>query len=207
MHIVDGALSAEVVVGGAVLAVAGVGLGLKRLRVENLPAAGVLSAAFFAASLVRVPLGPSSIHLIANGLAGLVLGWAAFPALLAALLLQAVFFGFGGLSVLGVNTLVVALPAIAVYYICRRGIMASSPVTAAIWGGVGGGLAIALTALAVALALALTGEQFLPVARVIFFAHIPVMGIEAALTGAAVYLARQVKPELFKAVTQSSEKS
>ncbi len=204
MHIVDGALSNGVVLGGTALAVVGIGIGLKKLPMEKIPAAGVLSATFFVASLVHVPIGPSSVHLILNGLAGLVLGWAAFPALFVGLLLQAVFFGFGGLTVLGVNTLNIALPAVAVYYLCRNGLAAASPTTAAIWGAVGGGLSIALTTGCVGLALALSGEEFLPAAKLVFFAHIPVMIIEALLTGAAVYLARRVKPELFDVVTASA---
>ncbi|ODR97904.1 cobalamin biosynthesis protein CbiM [Methyloceanibacter methanicus] len=203
MHIVDGALSNEVLIGGAVLAAGGIALGLKSLPAEKMPAAGVLSATFFVASLVHVPIGPSSVHLIMNGLAGLVLGWAAFPALFIALLLQAVFFGFGGITVLGVNTVNIALPAVLVYCICRRGIGSGSPTVAAIWGGIGGGLAIALTAGCVALALALTGDEFLAAAKLTFFAHIPVMIIEALITAAAVYLARKVKPELFESFTQS----
>ncbi|MBZ8135394.1 cobalt transporter CbiM, partial [Afifella sp. IM 167] len=197
MHIVDGALANQVVIGGAALAVAGIGIGLKMLPAEKMPAAGVLSATFFVASLVHVPIGPSSVHLIMNGLAGLVLGWAAFPALFVGLLLQAVFFGFGGLTVLGVNTVNIALPAVIAFYLCRRGIASPSPTQAAIWGAIGGGLAIALTTGFVAVALALSGEEFLPAAKLVFFAHIPVMIIEALVTGAAVSLARKVKPELF----------
>ncbi|NBC95536.1 MAG: cobalamin biosynthesis protein CbiM, partial [Deinococcus-Thermus bacterium] len=90
MHIVDGALAGEVVAGGAVLAVGGLAVGLRSLDLERIPAAGLLAATFFTASLIHVPLGPSSVHLIMNGLAGLVLGWAAFPALFVGLLLQAV---------------------------------------------------------------------------------------------------------------------
>ena len=40
--------------------------------------AGLLGAAFFVASLIHVPIGFSSAHLILNGLLGVVLGWAAF---------------------------------------------------------------------------------------------------------------------------------
>ncbi len=200
MHIVDGALSAPVVVGGAIVAAAGIGLGLKRLSMEKIPAAGVLSATFFVASLIHVPIGPSSVHLIMNGLAGLVLGWAAFPALFVGLLLQAVFFGFGGLLVLGVNTVNIALPAVIVHYACRRGVASGSPNRAALWGAVGGGVAIALTTGLVALSLALTGDEFLPAAQLVFFAHVPVMAVEAVLSGAAVLLARRVKPELFDAL-------
>lgn len=197
MHIVDGALSNPVVIGGTVLALGGLALGLRKLPMEKIPAAGVLSATFFVASLIHVPIGPSSVHLIMNGLAGLVLGWAAFPALFVGLLLQAVFFGFGGLTVLGVNTLNIALPAVIVYYICLPGVRAKSPVVAALWGGLGGGLAIVITTILVAIVLALSGDEFIPAAQLVFFAHIPIMVIEALLSAAAVYLVRQVKPELF----------
>ncbi|TCM86589.1 cobalt transporter CbiM [Rhodovulum steppense] len=197
MHIVDGALANPVVLGGAALAAGGIALGLRYLPLERIPAAGVLSAAFFVASLIHVPIGPSSVHLILNGLAGLVLGWAAFPALFVGLLLQAVFFGFGGLTVLGVNTLAIALPAVIVHYLCRSGMRAGNPVIAALWGGIGGALAIALTTALVGLALTLSGGAFFLAARLVFFAHIPVMVVEALLSAAAVYLAARVKPDLF----------
>lgn len=197
MHIVDGALSSEVVIAGTVLAVGGIALGLKKLPMEKIPAAGVLSASFFVASLIHVPIGPSSVHLILNGLAGLVLGWAAFPALFVGLLLQAVFFGFGGVTVLGVNTLNIALPAVAVYYVCRHGVASGSAVTAAVWGGIGGALSIVLTTVMVGIALAFSGEEFIPAAKLVFITHVPVMAIEGLLTGFAVYLAHKVKPDLF----------
>ena len=114
MHIVDGALSSEVVVGASLLCAGGLVVGLRKLDMELIPAAGVLSATFFVASLIHVPLGVSSVHLIMNGLAGIILGWTAFPALFIALLLQAVFFAFGGITVLGVNTLNIAGPAVIV---------------------------------------------------------------------------------------------
>lgn len=197
MHIVDGALSNLVVTAGAVLAIGGLAQGLRKLPMEKIPVAGVLSATFFVASLIHVPIGPSSVHLIMNGLAGLVLGWAAFPALFVGLLLQAVFFGFGGVTVLGVNTVAIAGPAVIVGVLLAPTIRRSSTRAAAFWGAVGGGMAIALTTAFVAIALALTGEEFLPAAKLVFFAHIPIMVIEALLTGAAIFLAKQVKPELF----------
>ena len=197
MHIVDGALAGEVVIGGAALAAGGIAMGLRSLSVEKIPVAGVLSAAFFVASLVHVPVGPSSVHLILSGLAGLLLGWAAFPALFVGLLLQAVFFGFGGLTVLGVNTVNIALPAVMVYYLCRHGIQAKTPTSAATWGGFGGALAIALTTGFVAISLTLSGDEFIPAAKLVFFAHIPVMAIEGLLSAAAVLLMYRVKPEVF----------
>ncbi len=196
MHIVDGALAGEVVIGGAVLAVGGLAVGLRSLDLDRIPATGLLAATFFVASLIHVPVGPSSVHLIMNGLAGLVLGWAAFPALFVGLLLQAIFFGFGGVTVLGVNTVAIALPAVVVGILCRAPIRRSSPTVAAVWGAVAGGGAIAGTALLVAVALALSGEAFVPAAKLVLVAHIPIMIIEAIVCAAAVMLLRRVKPEL-----------
>lgn len=80
----------------------------------------------------------------------------------------------------------------------RRPLVArGSPMQGAIWGGIGGGVAIAATTLAVAFSLMLSGDEFILAAQLVFFAHIPVMVIEAVLSGAAIFLARRVKPELF----------
>lgn len=195
MHIVDGALAGPVLAVGAALAAAGVAYGLKKMDYDHLPQVGVLSAAFFVASYIHLPVGFSSVHLILNGLIGLALGWAAFPALLVALILQAVFFGFGGFLVLGVNTFNIALPAVLMYYVCRHGIAASSPRIAGIWGAIGGAGAVTLTTLMVAGSLALSGEAFWLAAKATLIAHIPVMVVEGFVTAAAVLLIRQVKPE------------
>lgn len=196
MHIVDGALSLPVLVSGTALAVSGLAIGTRALDLERIPAAGLLSAAFFVASLVHVPIGPSSLHLIMNGLAGLVLGWVAFPALFIGLLLQAILFGFGGLTVLGINTLNIALPAVAVFYLCRGGVAGANATLAAAWGAVAGALSIALTALMVAAELALSGEAFIPAAQLVVLSHIPVMVIEGLLCAAAVTLIRGARPDL-----------
>ena len=196
MHIVDGALALPVLVGGALVSVAGIGLGLRALPLERIPAAGMLSAAFFVASLIHVPAGPTSVHLVLNGLAGLILGWAAFPALFVGLLLQAVFFGFGGITVLGINAANIALPGVLVGLAVRPRLASGSAKKAAIWAGIAGGLAISATTICVGVSLALSGEEFIPAAQIVFVAHIPVMLIEGVLTAAAVWLIVRVKPEL-----------
>ena len=81
MHISEGVLSAPVLAGGWVLAAAGTAIGLKRLDYDRLMTVAILAAAFFVASLVHVPIGPASVHLILNGLLGVILGFAAFPAI------------------------------------------------------------------------------------------------------------------------------
>lgn len=197
MHIVDGALADSVVVGGAVLAVAGIAYGLRRMDLERIPQMGVLSAAFFIASLIHVPVGPTSLHLILNGLIGLALGWAAFPVLFVALILQTVFFGYGGLIVLGVNTLNIALPGVIVWFLIEKRVLINPPKQAAIWGGIAGALSILLTAIMVSMSLALSGEAFVAAAKLVLWSHIPLMVIEALVTAAAVFLLIKVKPDFF----------
>ncbi|KAA5605616.1 cobalt transporter CbiM [Roseospira marina] len=197
MHIVDGALSAPVVITGGVIAAGGIALGLRALTLERIPAAGVLSATFFVAALIHVPIGPSSVHLIMNGLAGLVLGWAAFPALFVGLLLQAVFFGFGGVTVLGVNTVNIALPAVLVGLMFRGMVTAPNVRVAAFGGLLAGASAIIMTALIVALTLWLSGDAFIPAAKLVVLAHLPVAVIEGVICAAAVILIHRVKPDLF----------
>jgi cobalt/nickel transport system permease protein len=113
------------------------------------------------------------------------------------LLLHAVFFGFGGLTVLGINALNIAFPAVLAGLLFRPMIGRGSPISGAIWGGLGGAFAIAATTAMVAVSLAMSGDAFIPAAKLVFLAHIPVMVIEAVLTGFAVLLALKVKPELF----------
>ena len=108
MHISEGVLSPAVLGGGAALTVVGTAIGLKKLDYEAIPRVAILSAAFFVASLIHVPVGPVGLHLVLNGLMGLLLGWLAFPAILIALFLQALLFQYGGLTVLGVNTVIMA---------------------------------------------------------------------------------------------------
>lgn len=195
MHIVEGVLSTPVLVGGAVLATAGVAYGLKRLNYEALPQVGVLAAVFFIASYIHLPVGFSSVHLILNGLVGLLLGWAAFPALLVALLLQAVFFGFGGFLVLGVNTFNIAFPAVISAMLFAKWVQGESDKLAFIGGFLVGSVAILFTTILVALTLAFSGEAFILAAKLTFLAHIPIMIIEGFVTAFAVMLLHRVKPE------------
>ena len=181
---------------GAALAATGVGLGLRKLDDDRIPEVALLSSAFFVASLIHVPIGPSSAHLILNGLAGVVLGWAVFPALLVALLLQAVLFGFGGLTVLGVNVLTMALPAVACHYVFRRATRGRGAAAVFAWGFAAGAAAVLGAAMLVCLALITTGKEFARLAELVVLAHVPVALVEGLVTGSVVSFLAKVKPEL-----------
>lgn len=195
MHISEGILSAPVLITGIGLAVAGTTVGLKQLEEEKIPQAAILSAAFFVASLIHVPIGPSSAHLILNGIVGLLLGWAAFPSIFIALLLQAMLFQFGGITTLGINTVIMASPAVICYYlfghlIHKRGAISFTAAFAC------GFLAVFLSAIFVGAALIFTEENFLEVTSAIVIAHLPVMVIEGLIAGFCVNFLQKVRPEL-----------
>ena len=195
MHISEGVLSGPVLLSGGVLAAVGTAVGLKKLDYDRIARAGLLSAAFFVASLIHVPIGPSSVHLILNGIVGLMLGWGAFPAIVVALLLQGVLFQFGGLTTLGVNTMIMAGPAVVCAYLFgplvhRRREIALAAAFAC------GFVSILLGAVVAGAALMFTEENFLEVTLLIVTAHIPVMVIEGLITVFCVAFFRRVQPDL-----------
>jgi len=196
MHISEGVLSAPVLVTGVILATGGVSLGLKKMDFERIPEVAVLTSAFFVVSLIHVPIGPSSAHLVLNGLIGLLLGWPAFSAILVGLSLQALLFQFGGITSLGVNTFNIALPAVISFYLFRLFTIKHNPYILMFSAFLCGMVGILGSALLVALSLVTTGEAFLTVAKLIVIAHLPVMIIEGLITATAVVSLNKVRPEL-----------
>ena len=195
-HIPDGVLSAPVLIGGAALAVGGLALGLRRLDEADIPKAAILAAVFFVASLVAVPVGPSSVHLLLSGLMGLVLGTRAILAVFVGLLLQAVLFGFGGLTSLGVDVVDIAFPGVILGLVARPWLSEAPPARVAAIGGGVAALAVVGTAGCVSLALALSSAEYLPSLRIVALTYVPLALVEAVVTGFVVaYLAR-VKPEV-----------
>ena len=195
MHISEGILSGPVLASGIALAAAGTAIGLKKLDADRIPRAAILSAAFFVASLIHIPIGPSSVHLILNGIVGLILGWGAFPVILVALALQAVLFQFGGITTLGVNTVIMALPAVLGYYLFGRlvGRRAGGSLPAAFACGA---FSVFLGAVLVGAALAFTERHFLKAAALVVGAHVPVMIIEGIITAFCVAFLKKVQPEM-----------
>lgn len=195
MHISEGVLSAPVLISGGVLAAVGTAIGLKKIDYDQLARVGILSASFFVASLVHVPIGPSSVHLIMNGIVGLLLGWAAVPAIFVALLLQGVFFQFGGITTLGINTIIMALPAVLCSYLFAP-LLRKDRIFFLLAGFGCGFFAVLFGALLVGVALVFTAENFLAVAALVVTAHIPVMIIEGIVTAFCVAFLKKVQPAM-----------
>ena len=195
MHISEGVLSGPVLVSGYALAAAGTAVGLKKLDYEKITQVGILGASFFVASLIHVPIGPANAHLILNGIVGLLLGWGAFPAILVALTLQAVLFQFGGITSLGVNTLIMAAPAVVCFYLFGW-LIRKKPGMTGFAAFACGFSAVFLSSIIAGAALMFTEENFYKVAAIIVAAHLPVMVVEGVVTGFCVGFLKKVRPEI-----------
>ncbi len=209
MHIYEGVLSAapygrEILAVGWGATAVGTALGLRRIDAEQIPRVAVLSAAFFVVSSIHLPLGVTAEHLTLTGLMGVILGWAAFPAVLAGLVLQAALFGLGGPIVLGVNTLIMAAPAVACGMIFR-GPLGRAPRSAVpVWGFFAGAAAVALAGLGNGLCLFLAGKQFAWFGAAMAAAHLPLAIAEGLVTASVMALVRQVRPDLLGALRPAS---
>ncbi|MDR2877807.1 MAG: cobalt transporter CbiM [Chromatiales bacterium] len=197
MHISEGILH------GPTLAAGFVGAGLiaaatmRNMDMEEIPKISVITSVFFVASLIKVPIGPSSVHLILNGLAAVVLGWRAFPAILLAIILQAIIFGHGGVTVIGVNAVMLGGGALVAYMVWQqRHRFPNMKRREFVFGALAGATATISSGIVLALALVTTGEAFAGVALAVLAAHIPIMLIEGAVVGACADFLQRVKPEV-----------
>jgi cobalt/nickel transport system permease protein len=196
MHISEGILSLPVLAGGGFLSIIGTAVGLKKLDYDRIMPVSILAATFFVASLIHVPLVTGSVHLILNGLLGLILGWASFPAIMTALLLQAIFFQYGGILVLGVNTFNMAFPALFCFYILRPFLRRQK--YRAFAGFAGGFFSVFMTALLMALSLIISDPGLFSSANIIILSHLPVMFIEGIVSMFTVSFVARVKPEILQ---------
>ncbi len=209
MHLPDGLVPLPLVVAGYGLSAAITWVIVRRLEqapTVYMPRAALMTAGFFIGSWIHIPVPPSSVHLVLSGLMGALLGLYAWPAILVGLFFQAVMFGHGGLSTLGLNSLVLGLPALVAAVIFRwrrtprgtalRGFLAGAIATglvallffgfamAAITGPFGAGLDVAIERRAIGL---------------IVLAHGPLMLIEGTLTAAVVTYLQRAYPQLLEA--------
>lgn len=202
VHLSDGALSTVWWASGFGGLVVLLAVALYRVREDEVPRIGVLTAAFFVASSVHIKLAvlPTSVHLILNGLVGVVLGRRAPLAVSVGLGLQYLLLQHGGLTTIGINTCIVGVPALAaglLYPVLRR-----LGVPAFVRGVLLGGGAVAGAVALNFLVLLLGGkEDWERLAQLVLLAHVPVVVIEGAMLGVLVSYLEKVKPSLLRSET------
>jgi len=198
MHISDGVLSAPVWIGGYAVTAGMVAATMKKMKVEQMPKVAVVTSAFFVASLIHIPIGPTSIHLILNGLVGTILGPMAFVSILLGLALQALLFQHGGITTIGSNAVMMGVPAFLAYKIFSLRKVFIFKSNEAVFGFLAGALAIFFAVLILATLLVTTGSEFIGVAKYAALAHLPIMIIEGIVTGFIASFLMRVKPEILE---------
>jgi len=211
VHIPDGILPAPVCVAGYAIAGGVTWVALKRINKTSdpqaeVPKAALLAAAFFVGSSVSLPIPPVSVHLVLNGVVGAVLGWYAWPAILIGLLLQAILLGHGGLTTLGVDAVMMGVPALLAgqLFRLRHRFTKTLPlkVSLGIFSFLAGALGVALSALifftliifTISSAMNPAAEQNFLTALMV--AHIPLIFLEGIFTVLLCLFLLRVKPEL-----------
>jgi cobalt/nickel transport system permease protein len=199
MHISDGVLPPQTWISGYAVAGAAVSYVLaKKTTVDDIPKVAVVTAAVFVASLIHVPVGPTCVHFMLNGLAGIILGWRALPSVFVALVLQALLFQHGGLTTIGVNTITMGFPSLASFAIFKYGTRLKFKAKYILFGGLAGGVSVALTTLLLFLALLTIGEDPKWMLAFVVVPHLVIMVIEAIVSGAFAYFVSRVKPDILQ---------
>lgn len=213
MHIPDGILPIPVTAAGYAVTAAATWYSVRKINQKenprkDVPKASLLTAAFFVASWIHIPVPPASVHLVLNGLLGTILGYFAFPAILIGLFFQAVMFQHGGLTTLGINAVIMGVPAIIAHYIFRLRKLGNreSRTKTAVLGFLSGAAALGVSvALFVVIIMTnmpadmdVTTEQAAIYALAI--AYLPLIVIEGIITAMLTVFLQRVRPGILDGV-------
>jgi cobalt/nickel transport system permease protein len=148
---------------------------------------GLLASVTFAISLIHFPLGGTSVHLGLYGFTGILLGWRAFPVIVAALVFQAFLFQHGGLLSLGMNAINMGAGAAVSTAVWRHLPLAES-LRAAMCGFMG--ILVPALLLATEFSLAGYGRGFYVMAVL----YVGAAALEGGLTAGIVMFLRRTRP-------------
>ncbi|WP_323669056.1 cobalt transporter CbiM [Aliarcobacter butzleri] len=196
MHISDGIISIEVATVSAVATLAFCIYSFKNLTNEKIALVASMSALFFVTSFIHIPFGVTQIHLMLIGFIGIFLGSLAFISIAIALILQALLLGFGGLSSLGANILVMALPAYLVYLIFKLEIL--KKLNEKVKFFLVGFLGVFISSLLLFTVLVFSKDEYLAVAYSIIAVNIPTMILEGIVTMFLLLYIKKSMPKLLK---------
>jgi cobalt/nickel transport system permease protein len=229
MHIPDGYLSpatcAALYAGAAPFWVMALRRVQATFRAQTMPLLSLLSAFSFVVMMFNLPLpGGTTGHAVGMGVAAVLLGpWASMLALSVALLIQAVFFGDGGVTTYGANCLNMAIVGSLVAHTVYRAISGRSAISARrrVWAAaVAGYAAINVSALLAAVEFGIQPALFhdasgsplyapypLSIAlAAMMLGHLTVAGIaEAVITGGIVAWLQKANPLLLETTARVSE--
>jgi len=175
MHIPDGFLNAGASIGGAVVAVGGLSVSIRRttqiLEEKQAPLAGLVAAFIFAVQMLNFPVAAgTSGHLLGGVLAAVLVGpWAGAVCVAVVLIVQSLLFADGGLTALGVNIVNMALIAVfcgyGIFLLLRR-VVPRTHTGVTISAGVAAMLSVVLAAVGFTIEYAIGGTGGAPVGTV-----------------------------------------
>jgi cobalt/nickel transport system permease protein len=202
VHISDGVLSTAWWSAGFVLAALLLLPAIWRIPDDEIPRIALLTAAFFVASSIHVKVGGTSVHLLLNGLVGVVLGRRAPLAMSVGLLLQVWLLAHGGYTTLGINAAVIGVPALLAHALfpLLAGRQVRPARRRAFWAGaLTGFVTVVLTAALCAAVLIVGGTYDWTIIAVPQFAIYLVLAvIEGLILGVTAEFLVRVKPELLR---------
>ena len=193
MHIPDGYLSpatcATLYTGAAPFWWAALRRVRRGLHTEMFPLLALFAAFSFIIMMFNLPLpGGTTGHAVGVGIAAIVLGpWASILAISVALIIQAVFFGDGGITAIGANCFNMGVIGSLVAYAAYELISGDAPVESPrrVWAaGLAGYLAINFSALAAAVELGLQPHLYRDASGAALYAPYPLsIAIPAMMAG------------------------
>lgn len=207
LHIPDGFLNLPISLITWAIAIALIGLSLKRVQADyqerTVPLMGVCAAFIFAAQMINFPIpGGTSGHLLGGTLAGALLGpWAGSLVMAVVFIVQSALFQDGGLTVLGANiTNMGLIGTFGGYYLYK---VIRSAVGFNTWRGMAIAVAIAswvsvvVASLVCAIQLAFSGTVSLAVATTAMLIWHVLIGIgEALITLLAISYIWRTRPDM-----------
>ena len=185
------------------------------LRSRAAPLVALFAAFSFTIMMFNVPIpGGTTAHAVGGTLIAVVLGpWAAVVSVSTALVIQAIFFGDGGITAIGANSLNMAIALPLVGYAVYRILAGSTPTPRrrTIAAAVGSYVGINVAALLAGLELGIQPLFWTEGGRALYnpyglavtvpamlLTHLTIAGFaEAAVTGLAVAYLLRTHPELF----------
>ena len=230
MHISDGVLPMWLLAAGWMLTALLLAVSVSQGKKENtdlnakVPQAAVITAALFVACMCRIPMPPTSLHLMLAGLAGILLGPLAFVCIFISLLLQAILLQFGGITVLGVNSLLMGVPALAGWLIFKA--LSKTKLPFAISGAFTSVIAVTITTILLGIIFYVSGVDFgslntmlervagIPILStiaemltkwpgiltffMIFLMNVPLMIAEGIISAFIIPFIEKIKPEMLE---------
>lgn len=218
MHMADALISPAV--GGVMWAVTAglIVYSSKRVREtaddRKVPLMGVLGAFIFAAQMINftIPATGSSGHLGGGMILSILLGpYAAFLVMASVLVVQALFFGDGGLLALGCNIFNLGFwPCFIVYPLIYKKLISDNPTKGRIMtiSLIAAIIGLQLGAFSVVLETLFSGISELPFKTFILLMqpiHLAIGVVEGIVTGAVVIFVWKTRPEILSSATHLKE--